>query len=69
MSVLKVGPKKKIKSLAEGIYDAIMFIFGFNNIKTVTHVIFQHVPLAVILHIGKLHLHLGILALCCLHEG
>ena len=33
------------------------------------HILNLLVPLAVILHIGKLHLHLGILAFCCLHKG
>ena len=52
------------------------FLFG-NILKIHSGIIFTlhcHiwnllVSLAVILHIGKLHLHLGILAFCCLHKG
>ena len=59
-------------SLVEG----RQFLYG-NVLKIHSGIIFTWhchiwnllVPLAVILHIGKLHLHLGILAFCCLHKG
>ena len=40
-----------------------------HGVAITSHTRYQLVPFAIILHIGQLNLHLGVLALCGLHYG